>query len=393
MKSQPELEFQKEIGLESPSDIIAQAVLIIRTNYHIVMNSEVIRILNTFDAVNIKKFVIYFFVSLPDGQYKVYAVTVEYNSQITGSPYKVISIVLVIETGIIVNTTISTTENPEVSIAYGFEPVNIADASNDETISMIEREIKVKYQSTLRGQSIREIEKLELKNGKVNYKIRYDNVYFIVYYDTLLQRVLLLNAITSHTNTQYNPVNKIATNSNYKLALQQLISQHTAELKDYTVISTGQATNATHCIYQIELFAQGHKYRAIVIVNRDTMEVYEQSWNEMMEIDLKHINYMQVFVEEYQKLSLAELKTNEDFVMVDRYIHNQNPVILKDATVLGAAYKPQNLGFNFKVFYIVVGQIYSVEVYIESFSGKINQLAFSNLDFSNNFVAIKAEGG
>ena len=120
MKSQPELEFQKEIGLESPSDIIAQAVLIIRTNYHIVMNSEVIRILNTFDAVNIKKFVIYFFVSLPDGQYKVYAVTVEYNSQITGSPYKVISIVLVIETGIIVNTTISTTENPEVSIAYGF---------------------------------------------------------------------------------------------------------------------------------------------------------------------------------------------------------------------------------------------------------------------------------
>ena len=393
MKSQPELEFQKEIGLESPSDIIAQAVLIIRTNYHIVMNSEVIRILNTFDAVNIKKFVIYFFVSLPDGQYKVYAVTVEYNSQITGSPYKVISIVLVIETGIIVNTTISTTENPEVSIAYGFEPVNIADASNDETISMIEREIKVKYQSTLRGQSIREIEKLELKNGKVNYKIRYDNVYFIVYYDTLLQRVLLLNAITSHTNTQYNPVNKIATNSNYKLALQQLISQHTAELKDYTVISTGQATNATHYIYQIELFAQGHKYRAIVIVNMDTMEVYEQSWNEMMEIDLKHINYMQVFVEEYQKLSLAELKTNEDFVMVDRYIHNQNPVILKDATVLGAAYKPQNLGFNFKVFYIVVGQIYSVEVYIESFSGKINQLAFSNLDFSNNFVAIKAEGG
>ena len=393
MKSQPELEFQKEIGLESPSDIIAQAVLIIRTNYHIVMNSEVIRILNTFDAANIKKFVIYFFVSLPDGQYKVYAVTVEYNSQITGSPYKVISIVLVIETGIIVNTTISTTENPEVSIAYGFEPVNIADASNDETISMIEREIKVKYQSTLRGQSIREIEKLELKNGKVNYKIRYDNVYFIVYYDTLLQRVLLLNAITSHTNTQYNPVNKIATNSNYKLALQQLISQHTAELKDYTVISTGQATNATHFIYQIEFFAQGHKYRAIVIVNRDTMEVYEQSWNEMMEIDLKHINYMQVFVEEYQKLSLAELKTNEDFVMVDRYIHNQNPVILKDATVLGAAYKPQNLGFNFKVFYIVVGQIYSVEVYIESFSGKINQLAFSNLDFSNNFVAIKAEGG
>ena len=393
MKSQPELEFQKEIGLESPSDIIAQAVLIIRTNYHIVMNSEVIRILNTFDTVNIKKFVIYFFVSLPDGQYKVYAVTVEYNSQITGSPYKVISIVLVIETGIIVNTTISTTENPEVSIAYGFEPVNIADASNDETISMIEREIKVKYQSTLRGQSIREIEKLELKNGKVNYKIRYDNVYFIVYYDTLLQRVLLLNAITSHTNTQYNPVNKIATNSNYKLALQQLISQHTAELKDYTVISTGQATNATHFIYQIELFAQGHKYRAIVIVNMDTMEVYEQSWNEVMEIDLKHINYMQVFVEEYQKLSLAELKTNEDFVMVDRYIHNQNPVILKDATVLGAAYKPQNLGFNFKVFYIVVGQIYSVEVYIESFSGKINQLAFSNLDFSNNFVAIKAEGG
>ena len=185
----------------------------------------------------------------------------------------------------------------------------------------------------------------------------------------------------------------MATNPYYKLALQQLISQHTAELKDYTVILSGQATNVTHCIYQIELFAQGHKYRAIVIVNRDTKEVYEKSWNEVMEIDLKHINYMQVFVEEYYKLSAAELKTNDDFVMVDRYIRNQNSVLLKDATVLGAANKPQNLGFNFKVFYIVVGKIYSVEVYIESFSGKINQLVFSNLDFSSNFVAIRAEGG
>ena len=114
------MQFQKEIELQTPSDIIAQAVLIIRTNYHIVMNSEVIRILNIFDTANIKQYIIYFFVSLPNGQYKVYAVTVEYNSLITGSPYKVVSIILVLETGVVVNTPISSAENPEVSIAYGF---------------------------------------------------------------------------------------------------------------------------------------------------------------------------------------------------------------------------------------------------------------------------------
>ncbi len=39
--------------------------------------------------------------------------------------------------------------------------------------------------------------------------------------------------------------------------------------------------------------------------------------------------------------------------MADQYARNKNPMLV-NSKVLGASYKPQNLGFGFKITYITV---------------------------------------
>ena len=86
-------------------------------------------------------------------------------------------------------------------------------------------------------------------------------------------RIVLLNAVTSLNNQQYRPVSNPETNNFYKMALQHLIGQHTADLKDFKVVSSGQVSNSTHNVFQIEIFSQGHKYRGIVAVHLESTEL------------------------------------------------------------------------------------------------------------------------
>ena len=127
-------------------------------------------------------------------------------------------------------------------------------------------------------------------------------------------------------------------------------------------------------------------------VHLESTEVSEISWNEVVEVDLKHINYMQLFVEEYQRVSGSQLEENNYFNMIDTYARNRNQALV-EAEVLGVAYKPQNLGFNYKIFYkLRNSELISVEVYIESFTEKINQISLVYEDFSSNFIQVKPEG-
>ena len=101
---------------------------------------------------------------------------------------------------------------PHINIAYGYEDINLAESSHDQALIDIQAEIDVKYASMIKGQTVIGIQKLELKNGKVNYVIKYDNVYFTVYYDQILMRIVLLNAVTSLNNNQYVPVSSPESN-------------------------------------------------------------------------------------------------------------------------------------------------------------------------------------
>ena len=395
LKSQPLQEFEKEVNLDEISQIITEATLTIRNNYPIVKDAGIIRILEIFSTSNIKQYTIYFYVAGEGDQYTVYGVTVEYNSQASEPVYKVLTVKLVIENGKLVNKVLEQdgeNQQARINIAYGFEDVNLAEASHDLALKDIQGEIESKYADLIAGQTISSIERLELKNGKINYVIKYQNVYFTVYYDQILMRTVLLNAVTSLNNQQYTPVTNPQNDAYYKACLQHLIGQHTAELKDYKVISSGMINNGTHFIYQIEFFSQGHKYRGVINMHRELLDIAEVSWNEILEVDLKHINFMELYVEQYHRLAGSELKSNNYFAMVDSYSRHRNS-ILTGALILGVGYKPQNLGFNYRVFYKLTNSlIVAVEVYIETFTEKINQLSLSYLDFVGNFVQIKPEG-
>ena len=101
---------------------------------------------------------------------------------------------------------------------------------------------------------------------------------------------------------------------------------------------------------------------------------------------------MQLFVEEYQRISGSQLEENKYFIMIDTYARNRNPTLV-EAQILGVAYKPQNLGFNYKIFYkLKSSELVSVEIYIETFTEKINQISLVYEDFTSNYVEVKPEG-
>lgn len=47
------------------------------------------------------------------------------------------------------------------------------------------------------------METLELKNGKVNYIFKYKSSSYVVFYDSILQKVILLNAIAVGNQSKY----------------------------------------------------------------------------------------------------------------------------------------------------------------------------------------------
>ena len=103
LKSQPLGEFEKDINLSEVSDIITQVTLTVRTNYPIVKDASVIRVLETFNTQNIKQYKIFFYVPGSAEEYKVYGFTVEYNSQASEPVYKVLTVKLYVDSGKLVD--------------------------------------------------------------------------------------------------------------------------------------------------------------------------------------------------------------------------------------------------------------------------------------------------
>lgn len=67
--------------------------------------------------------------------------------------------------------------------------------------------------------------------------------------------------------------------------------------------------------------------------------------------------------------------------MVDQFIKNRNHA-LKDAKILAAGYKPQNLGFSYKITYKSSdSKLIEVQVYFETFSQKYSQTSLRFEDF------------
>lgn len=90
---------------------------------------------------------------------------------------------------------------------------------------------------------------------------------------------------------------------------------------------------------------------------------------------------VKILTEQYQKIEALNYKTNRYLIMVDQYSRNRNQLLI-NAKILGVSFKPQNLGFSFKITYTLVdSKLIEVVVYIETFSQRIYQNSIKNLDF------------
>ena len=97
----------------------------------------------------------------------------------------------------------------DVDIAYGYENVSISTVDTDANLKNIISQIKTKYSKLINGKNLQTIEVLELKSGKLNYKIIYFDstthltVKFMVYYNPTFQKVLLLNPVNLPSSQKF----------------------------------------------------------------------------------------------------------------------------------------------------------------------------------------------
>lgn len=266
----------------------------------------------------------------------------------------------------------------------------MAIAAKRPDIQTIEAEIQRRYPEFVAGETVSEIESLELKNGKINYIFRYKTAYFTIYWDSLTQRIIFLNEVSGVSRTEFTGVKDLEF---YKQGLEYVVGLHPAEMKTYKTLSSGQSTNGVNILFQIEFLSGNKKYRCIFQINKETLDISEILFIELIEISMREntLREMKILTEQYQRIDASNYKSNRYLLMVDQYIKNRNQGV-RNAKLLGASYKPQNLGFTFRVIYKNDdSKLIEFEVYIETFSQKYSQTSLKLLNFDSDFSTAKLE--
>ncbi len=100
---------------------------------------------------------------------------------------------------------------------------------------------------------------------------------------------------------------------------------------------------------------------------------------------------IKILTELYQKIEFNSYKSDRYLTMVDQYIRNRNQLVL-DAKILSVSYKPQNLGFSYRVDYkLSDSRAIEFEVYIETFSQKYSQTSLKFIDFETGFSTAQVD--
>lgn len=332
--------------------------------------------------------------STEEKTYKVDEAKVQINTATPEQTFTVTSFSEVVNNGVSTNVVLEKTNPSDVpniiNAAYGFEKLSMAIAAKRPDIQTIEAEIQRRYPEFVAGETVSEIESLELKNGKINYIFRYKTAYFTIYWDSLTQRIIFLNEVSGVSRTEFTGVKDLEF---YKQGLEYVVGLHPAEMKTYKTLSSGQSTNGVNILFQIEFFSGNKKYRCIFQINKETLDISEILFIELIEISMREntLREMKILTEQYQRIDASNYKSNRYLLMVDQYIKNRNQGV-RNAKLLGVSYKPQNLGFTFRVIYKNDdSKLIEFEVYIETFSQKYSQTSLKLLNFDSDFSTAKLE--
>jgi hypothetical protein len=98
----------------------------------------------------------------------------------------------------------------DVDVAYGYETISLETTTTDKNVKSILHQINSKYELLTKDKSLQSIEVLELKSGKLNYKITYLDpvthltLKFIVFYNPTFDKILLLNTVNLPASQQFD---------------------------------------------------------------------------------------------------------------------------------------------------------------------------------------------
>jgi hypothetical protein len=102
----------------------------------------------------------------------------------------------------------------DIDIAFGYENLDAKTIEKDSKVKTVLDQIKTKYSAVIKSYNLESVEVLELKSGKLNYKITYVNPdnhlsqKFVVYFDPTISKVLVLNSISIPGNSQFEELSK-----------------------------------------------------------------------------------------------------------------------------------------------------------------------------------------
>lgn len=127
----------------------------------------------------------------------------------------------------------------DIDIAYGYETIDTQ--KSDPNVAKVLAQIASKYEPLIRGYSLDKVESLELKSGKINYKITYLNsvthlsLKFIVYYDPKINKVMILNSVNLPSAQQFQELSdaEMASDSILAQVLKYVHQLHNGEMDSY----------------------------------------------------------------------------------------------------------------------------------------------------------------
>ena len=95
-----------------------------------------------------------------------------------------------------------------------------------------------------------------------------------------------------------------------------------------------------------------------------------------------------MFILNYQKLTDNDYKSDTNFHLAYQALTNYNST-LAQASFIGAAQKPQGLGYIYHIFSrLSTGDIVKSEVFLELFSLKATIKSISNEDFTTSLLVL-----
>lgn len=270
--------------------------------------------------------------------------------------------------------------------------IDLQTIDSNVNVQNILKYLSNKYHDIVLNKKVIKIEELKLLDGRINYKVLYrdpvslSEFKFIIFYQPKLQKVLVLNSVNLPHHSQYNLLSQEQQKSDslFSSVLSYVNSIH-PEISGFAVRSVSKATEPTFSEYQVSLENKNKRYKSLVRVASNNVDLSEIDFSEMVEISLDHYRldqFDQLFIMNYQKLSEDDLRTNSKLRIVLSYLHNSRKID-ETSKILGAASKPLGLGFLFKVF-VRTGlsqQIQAAEVYIEAYSDKVSLKSFRSINF------------